>query len=468
MNRHLSLKWVSSGLLLLASSVVVLEISVVVHSGRLSDSHSGPILAALLMVAGILYWQSVRTHGPAGGGKKVIAWILLIGLFMRLCLFFSLPILESDPYRYLWDGGLVANGHNPYEFSPKEIRDGGGKNIPEETRKLGDDAREILNRINHPWLKTVYPPLVQLFFAMAHYIAPWSLAAWRLVLLAADLTALYLLARLLRFLHLPMTGLVIYWWNPLLVKETYNACHMDVVILPFIIGALLLTLEKKSVFATLILGLSFGIKFWPVFLLPLSLRPVYRDPRRLIGSVLLFVGLSVLMLLPYFTSASDSPSGLKAYLSYWEMNDALFMLILWPIRTGMSVFGLAGQAQIFARLFSALIVLVLTLWMILNTDASPDQITRQFLLITATVFLLGPAQFPWYYIWAVPLLAVIPKPSLMLLTVLLPLYYLRFFFDSISMVKIHDYGIVWIEFGPVIYLLLREEWAHRRSGQFCR
>jgi hypothetical protein len=43
------------------------------------------------------------------------------------------------------------------------------------------------------------------------------------------------------------------------------------------------------------------------------------------------------------------------------------------------------------------------------------------------------------------------------LTLLLPLYYLRYYFRARGMAHIHDQGIVWLEFVPV-WLLLIWEW----------
>jgi len=42
--------------------------------------------------------------------------ILLISLLFRLVLLFSTPNLSDDYYRFIWDGELISNGNNPYEF----------------------------------------------------------------------------------------------------------------------------------------------------------------------------------------------------------------------------------------------------------------------------------------------------------------------------------------------------------------
>jgi hypothetical protein len=45
------------------------------------------------------------------------------------------------------------------------------------------------------------------------------------------------------------------------------------------------------------------------------------------------------------------------------------------------------------------------------------------------------------------------------LTVLLPLYYLRFYLDFRDSAPLFDYGVVWLEYLPVWLLLVREWWS---------
>ncbi|HWQ34981.1 MAG TPA: hypothetical protein VNQ79_19205 [Blastocatellia bacterium] len=62
-----------------------------------------------------------------------------------------------------------------------------------------------------------------------------------------------------------------------------------------------------------------------------------------------------------------------------------------------------------------------------------------------------------------PLLALRPRWSLLWLTALLPLYYLRFYFSARSRVAVFDHGIVWLEYVPVWWLLARE-WLRAWRG----
>ena len=91
-------------------------------------------------------------------------------------------------------------------------------------------------------------------------------------------------------------------------------------------------------------------------------------------------------------------------------------------------------------------------------------VARRSLYIVAAAFLLSPTQFPWYYLWCLPLLALCPRPSLLLLTVLLPLYYLRFYVRHHYGAGWFDYGIVWVEYVPVWCLLVWEAYMMRTAA----
>jgi hypothetical protein len=89
------------------------------------------------------------------------------------------------------------------------------------------------------------------------------------------------------------------------------------------------------------------------------------------------------------------------------------------------------------------------------------------LLVTAAVFLLSPAQFPWYYSWVLVLLAAGARPSLLLLGVLLPIYYLRFYFGYREDAGVFHHQVVWFEWTPV-FLLMAWELVSRRFPFFRR
>ncbi len=116
----------------------------------------------------------------------------------------------------------------------------------------------------------------------------------------------------------------------------------------------------------------------------------------------------------------------------------------------------SGNVQLAAR---AIVAALLAIWIGALTRrefVDGHDLCERCLLVVAALFLLSPTQFPWYYIWMLPLLAIRPRASLLSLTVLLPLYYLRFYFDARGNVDVFDNGIVWIEYVPVWCLLIWE------------
>ena len=462
---RLYLKWGLAGIILAVLIFIMSTISP--EFGYELNKLTKPVipLVALMMAAGTLYLFLIRRFKDIPFTKGLIIWIIVAGLAMRLSMFNSTPMLEDDHYRYLWDGAVLATGFNPYKYPPAEFIHGEAYNFTDPLHRLADESNNIIERINYPWLRTIYPPVPEGAFAFAHIIRPWSLNSWRFILLAVDLVTLYLLLIILNRLGLSPMGIVVYWWNPLLIKEIYNSGHMDVLIFPFILSALFLSFRSRPVLASGALGLAVGTKFWPVLLIPVILRPFLRDPKRLIPALFVFGCVSLAVFLPFYATGLDPGSGFRAYATSWEMNDTLFMFVLWTVKLCIDVLGLDPlYVDPSARIVVLCILLAWTLWITRVDDHSPAETSRRFLLVTAALYLLSPTQYPWYFLWMLPFLAILPRISLLILTPLLSLYYLRFYLGPRGMIAIHDNGIVWVEFVPV-WCLLVWEWYRRRQSK---
>jgi len=415
---------------------------------------------ALHMLCGVLYLGVVLRIRRTPPSRRLMLWVLLVGAAMRVTMLLSAPMLEDDFYRYLWDGAVVAHGMNPYAHAPEQA---GAETARPRLRALTSEAGLVLERVNHPHLRTIYPPVAQAAFAVAHWLKPWSLTAWRLVVLTSDVATLVLVVGLLRALGLPLLWLAVYWWNPVVVKEFANTAHMDAVVLPFVLGAILLTIRRRHVTAAAALAGATAAKIWPVLLLPVLLRPILTRPGRLAASLATFGLLGAALLAPMVLAGLGTDSGMVAYGRMWEMNDTLFMVFVWLSRGALRLFGGNLQhAQMLARGAVVAILAAWILWTLRSPIGNPADLCRRCLLVIAALFLLSPTQFPWYYVWLVPLLALQPVASLLALTVLLPLYYLRFSCAGAGNVGLFDHGIVWLEFAPV-WALLTWEWyrAHR-------
>ena len=98
-----------------------------------------------------------------------------------------------------------------------------------------------------------------------------------------------------------------------------------------------------------------------------------------------------------------------------------------------------------------------------RSASSSFDLCEKCLWIVAALFLLSPTEFPWYYVWVMPFLAIRPRWSLLLLAVLLPIYYLRFYYSARGEAGFFDNVLVWVEYVPVWALLIWEGYAARRG-----
>jgi hypothetical protein len=427
------------------------------YAVAVADMPVVPLVGLGVLAGGafLLIVPLVRHHRDAAGHGALMAWILLAGLAMRLVFLGSEPILEDDYQRYLWDGAVTAHGLDPYAHAPALATVPGL--LPEAFVRLADEAGAVLARINYPQLRTVYPPVAQAAFALAHWLGPWSLDAWRIVLIVCDMAVAGLVIMLLRSLGRPLPWLALYWWNPLVAKELANSAHMDVVVMVPVLAAVVLAVRSRPLGAALALAIGFGAKLWPVILLPTVLRSRGIAPQRIVVAALAAAVLCALLAWPVVRATLDAGSGFLAYGGGWQANDALFRVIEWIVVAAAAPFGAdAETGGVAARLLAAAMLAAFVVWINVTPAASPRELCRRAFLTIAALLLLSPTQFPWYFCWLAPFLPLFPVPGFLLLTATLPLYYLTFHLASRGLDAWFENGVVFGIWLPVWALLVYE------------
>ena len=101
------------------------------------------LFVTILIILSILYLFAVNFRLSSGNVKRLLFFIFTIGLVIRVAMLFSVPVLEDDFNRYLWDGAVSGNGINPYVYSPLQV-------LNEDPEILGDlksQAGKILNNV---------------------------------------------------------------------------------------------------------------------------------------------------------------------------------------------------------------------------------------------------------------------------------------------------------------------------------
>lgn len=417
-----------------------------------------------MMLAGLLYFCAIWFSRHSLPDTRIsFCAILLVGLVLRGIVFISQPILEDDYYRYLWEGGVTANGYNPYVYVPNDVFWVDEDDIPSDLIRLAHDSGQVAERVNHPSLGTVYPPVTQAAFGLAHALRPWSLDAWKLVLFICDAATLLVLVGILKQAGLPRAQVIIYWWNPILIKETYNSAHMDAVIMVFLVLGLYFIVKQQLYRSGTAFALAVGAKLWPLLVLPIVLRASTAGKRTLAkavavsGAVLLLVCSPMLWAIPL-----GDRSGFVAYGEQWEMNDALFMVVAKGVRILAEPFGLfEANIESLTRWTVAGMLLGWVLVLLRKPIGDSSDLFNRLVLAIGALFMLSPTQYPWYFLWLLPLLTLSPRPSLLLLTLMLPVYYLKFYYSALGEIDTFHNVVVWMEYAPVLLVGAYELYRYR-------
>lgn len=419
-----------------------------------------PIVAivGLLVVAGLVFAVFlpglIRRSEKSILESRILFLVAISGFAARLICMTGEPVLENDYHRYLWDGAVVAAGFNPYAHSPRDvIRDGESGPLG----RLAVEGEETLSRIGHKPLTTIYPPIAQILFAAAHVIQPWSLMAWRCLLLVLDVTSLFLLIKLLEMTDRSRLWAALYWLNPLVLKEGFNSAHMEPALIPLVLGAMFLAWAGRNTASTVVLALAAGIKLWPAALAPLLWRPLVVRPITLGLNVIVFSSLMVFWVTPLLLSAPLENAGLKAYAEGWSTNSALSPALESLIASLLSVASIdMVEASPIARVLVAGVLCGIALVLALRECGSLYDLIRRITIFVMALVLLSPAQYPWYALWLAPLLVFWPHRAFLVLSATLPLYYLSFYFAARESHDVFTSFVVWVIWCPVWMLIFYE------------
>jgi hypothetical protein len=211
----------------------------------------------------------------ASAPRSLPLWLVVTAaLLLGLAFLPRTPSLSDDIYRYIWDGRVQLAGHNPYLHPPA-------------SPALDDVADAQRGLINHPSVRTIYPPLAELLFAVVALLGRGVAAAGSAVVLLkllmgltglATAGALALLAPAAR----RRETLTLFLLCPLVIQETWGSGHVEIVAVFFAVVAAALVARGRDGCAGLALGLAAAVKLTPAALLVPALVGGRARPGRLI------------------------------------------------------------------------------------------------------------------------------------------------------------------------------------------
>jgi alpha-1,6-mannosyltransferase len=418
-----------------------------------------PVARFLGIMAGLflLYALAVRALGQLPRRRSVFAIVFGAGLLFRLTLLpAGLPpkaplverldglrsdllgervsyerylLFDDDLWRYLWDGHVGASGINPYRHAPADP----ALDDVAETAFWAD----IRDNVNHPGVPTVYPPLAQGVFRLAHALAPGSVLAMKALLLIFDLATIAFLALALRRLGRAPSEAALYAWNPLVVKVFAGSGHVDAVLLTCLTATAWLALRSGRWSTAVAWGLAVLAKLSPIVLLPFIVRRVGLAAATVGGAV------TVLGFLPFIDAGPLLFDGLRRFASSWEFNAGPYHLVK------SLASGLVADPATWTRSLMGFVVVCVVVWLGLRDDGRPESFSGRALWALAALLVLGPVVMPWYVTWLLPLAILAREPVWLAFSALVCLAFL------VMVDGVEHPGVLWVEYAVLSTLLLQ-------------
>jgi hypothetical protein len=303
-------------------------------------------------------WSALPHSGAA---------LLVVAFAMRAAVVRVEPALSDDLFRYVWDGRVILAGHDPWAHAP------------DDTALAALRDRDIHPRINHPNLRTIYPPLAEAGFALVAAVSP-TVTGMKLWILLHDLALVAVLGTWCSRRTGSALPALAYAWNPLVVAEYAGSGHHDPTGILWLVVALVLA-ERRPAWSAVAFAAAVLVKILPLVALPfLFLLWPWRT--RLLALALVGVGLAL-----FLAKAGGAASGLAAYAGAWRNNELFFAYAA----------RLAGDPG--ARMLAAgLSVAAVATMLVLRREAWAA--TRSVLRVA---LLAGPVLHPWYLGWVLAL-----------------------------------------------------------------
>lgn len=351
--------------------------------------------AALIIVAlgAVVFRITMIPVGlPADASAAELMQLVRADLHGKAVSFDRYLLYDDDVWRYLWDGHVWANSVDPFRFAPTDSRlDYLAATNPSGMSGAPSPWQDIRDNINHAQVPTIYPPIAQLVFRLSHALAPGSVIVLKTILITFDLFTIFIVHLVLRTLGSPPAWLLLYAWNPLLVKVVGGSGHVDV-----LAGALLalttyLLLKRAYLPAALALAGATLVKLAPLVLLPfLAKRIGWR--RSLVVPLLILTAY-----LPFLHSGWAVFAGLSKFAQGWEFNSAFFLLMRSLARP------FARDPEFVARVVGVLALLFCVVWFWRRDNGHPATFPHVASYMLGALILFSPTVMPWYLVWLLPL-----------------------------------------------------------------
>jgi alpha-1,6-mannosyltransferase len=326
--------------------------------------------------------------------------VMFFSLLFGITLVTALPHQSDDIYRYLWDGKLQYYGISPYTYAPADPA-------------LGKYHSELLPAtVNFPKIKTIYPPVAQLFFRLSYTLFGESVTGMKFLFLFFILGSSALFYSILQREGGEARWFLFFAWNPLLIMETAVNGHLDILMVFFLLLSLWFFFRQQLILAGIGLACAILTKLVPVILLPIfffyflfpvpsvfsvsSVCSVAKKIFKFFFPLLLTIaGFYAL----YFASARNMFLTALNYSSKWYFNNPLFHLLFRVLKNNAT-----------AHLVSFCLFTGLFLWILVR----PLELQKKIVFALGAFVICNPTIHPWYLLILLALLCLYRSPMIVL------------------------------------------------------
>lgn len=377
----------------------------------------------VMFLTGIVYLAAVRrVSSGREGDRAAFLTIIFFAVIFYATLLAGRPIFDNDIHRYIWDGKVTLEGINPYQYAPRDPA----------LSHLRDPSYHL---IGYPELPTPYPPMSQLISALMVLMPAGGLLAARLLLGVFFLASLWAGCRLLDMAGRDGSMILLFAWNPLVLKEFANSGHMEPAVIFFVLASAALLFSGRDAWSGVLLALAALTKFFPLFLAPFF----FFRSRRKASFAAGFALTAALLYLPFFGAGIKVIGSLGTYLKYWLFNHGAFEL--WEWAAGALLPGPFAAYGRTAYWMAALAASLIFGWK--AGKGGMDDFCRGAGLFLFFLVILSPTVMPWYITWCLPLLIFRPVYPVLLFSVLVNASYLYYFFHrDVPAVRWTEYGLL--------------------------
>jgi hypothetical protein len=322
---------------------------------------------AYAMLAFIIYQHRSVDKG-ASSDNRILALIIGFAILFRLTLVPHAPVASDDIYRYIWDGKVAAHGINPFALSPND-----------STLEFLHTT-DLPSKVNFPDMRTIYPPLAQIFFLASHTLFGDSIAGMKFLLAVIDVLTIVLLVFLLRQFNLESEKVLLYAWSPLPIMYFGLDGHIDALGILLLLLFILLMGKRENITGVFSLGLAALAKLYPLFTFLLRMDSgLKRFLIPAIPVVLLALGYSL-----YREPTGGLFESLAVFSAKWEFNGSVSEILY-----------LFFDSHVDAHVICAVLFLIWLGCVFLLDRTLVEKIFLAFL----GFIVLTPVVQPWYLAW---------------------------------------------------------------------